>query len=297
MMRAFVFPGQGSQYVGMNRRLPVSARTLFDRAGQILDFDLWGLVDSGDDQVLVQTQNTQPALFVTEAAWTAVLSEKGVSCDVAAGHSLGEFSALYAAGVLTFEDAVRVVRRRGEIMAAAVQRCPGTMAALIGLSETELAQVLQEGRTAGIAEAANYNTPQQTVISGETAAVDRVIQAVKSMGKGRAIKLHVGAPFHSSIMNSGAVEFSQFLQGIPFSRARFPVINNVAATVTEDPEAIRANLVAQFRSPVQWVRTIQRCSAMGVQEYLEVGPRNVLTGMVRQMVPGICAHSVEEGLS
>lgn len=296
-MRAFIFPGQGSQYSGMNRKIPGApvVRELFDRASGVLGFDLWALVDAGGDAVLVQTQNTQPALFVTEVAWIKALAARGITCDVAAGHSLGEFTALYAAGVFTFDDGVRLVQRRGEIMASAVQNCPGTMAAIIGLTDGELLQVLEVGRSFGIVEAANYNTPQQTVISGETVAVDHAVSAVKELGKGRAVRLRVGAPFHSSIMASGADQFADFLRGVPFSRPNFPVINNVAAAVDEDPEAIRANLVAQFKSPVQWVDTICKCSAMGVGEYLEVGPRNALTNMVRQMVSGGAGvHAVEE---
>jgi [acyl-carrier-protein] S-malonyltransferase len=186
------------------------------------------------------------------------------------------------------------VRRRGEIMARAASDSPGTMAAVVGLDENDFQHVLAEGRMAGIVEAANYNACDQTVVSGEVAAVDRVMGAVKALGRGRAIKLRVGAPFHSSIMTDGAAEFGLILQDVKFSRPHFPVVNNVAATSEEEPEAIRGALVAQFRSPVQWVRTMEVLQRRGASEYVEVGPRGVLTALGRKAVPGGDFRAVEE---
>lgn len=295
-MRVFLFPGQGSQYVGMGGNVAdqLLTRRLFERAGEVLGFDLWNLVQNGDEVTLTRTENTQPALFVTEMAWTEALAARGIACDAAAGHSLGEFSALCAAGVFSFDDGVRLVRHRGEIMARAAAASPGTMAAIVGLDDSDLATVLADGRMAGIVDVANFNSPDQTVVSGETAAVDRVMAAVRAMAKGRAIKLRVGAPFHSSIMAGGADEFAELLGQIPLSKPQFPVVNNVAAVCEDDPAIIRSSLVAQFRSPVQWVRTMGTLAQMGVNAYLEVGPKNVLATIARKMVHGAKVEAVEE---
>ncbi|MCX6097733.1 MAG: ACP S-malonyltransferase [Caldiserica bacterium] len=295
-MVAFLFPGQGSQYVGMAGNIvdPVLTRRLFERASDVLGLDLWHLVDAGDEAELTRTENTQPALFATEMAWVGALAGRDMVCDVAAGHSLGEFGALCCAGVFTFDDGIRLVRRRGEIMARAASNSPGTMAAVVGLDERDLQLVLAEGHRSGIVEVANYNAVDQTVVSGETAAVDRVIGAVKALGRGRAIRLRVSAPFHSSIMAEGAAEFREVLRDVAFVRPHFPVVNNVAALSEVDPEAIRESLVAQFRSPVQWVRTMNVLRRMGVGEYLEVGPKNVLTALARKAVPGGNVRAIEE---
>jgi len=295
-MRVFLFPGQGSQYVGMGGNVAdqVPTRRLFERASDVLGLDLWSLVQDGDEASLTRTENTQPALFATEMAWVEALTARDVTCGAAAGHSLGEFSALCSAGVFTFEDGIRLVRHRGEIMARAASKSPGTMAAIVGLSDTDLETVLAEGRAAGVVEVANYNAPDQTVVSGEITAVDRVMAAVRTMGRGRAIKLRVGAPFHSSIMAGGAAEFAQLLGEISLSKPRFPVVNNVAAGLEDDPEAIRQNLVAQFSNPVQWVRTMGVLGQMGASEYLEVGPKNVLATLARKMVGGEKIGTVEE---
>lgn len=291
-MRAFLFPGQGSQYVGMAGKIPDVSCTyaLFRQAGDILGIDLWHLVETGDEATLVQTENTQPALFVTEVAWAQTLMRRGISCDVAAGHSLGEFTALCVAGVFTFEDGVRIVRHRGVIMAKAASETPGMMAALIGLGTEDLKLVLQEGMVAGIVEAANYNAPDQTVVSGEVIAVERVMAAVKALGRGRALKLRVGAPFHSSIMAAGSIEFRAILNSVPFVNPRFPVVNNIAGSILSDPQSIRESLVSQFRSPVQWVRTMETLQQMGVDQYLEVGPKNVLATLARKAA---CAGDVK----
>lgn len=295
-MRVFLFPGQGSQYVGMAGNIAdqLVARQLFQRAGDVLGFDLWSLVQDGDEATLTRTENTQPALFVTEMAWVQALTTRNVACDAAAGHSLGEFSALCSAGVFSFEDGVRLVRHRGEIMARAVSNSPGTMAAIVGLGDGDLATVLAEGHAVGVVEVANYNAPDQTVVSGEISAVDRVMTAVRTMGRGRAIKLRVGAPFHSSIMAGGAAEFGQLLAEIRLSKPRFPVVNNVAAVAESEPEAIRQNLIAQFSHPVQWVRTMDVLARIGVSEYLEVGPKNVLATIARKVVHGQKVSAVEE---
>ena len=295
-MRVFLFPGQGSQYVGMGGNVAdqLPTRRLFERAGEVLGFDLWNLVQNGDEATLTRTENTQPALFVTEMAWVEALTARGIACAAAAGHSLGEFSALCAAGVFSFEDGVRLVRHRGEIMARAASTSPGTMAAIVGLDDQDLAAALADGRAAGTVDVANFNAPDQTVVSGETAAVDRVMAAVRAMAKGRAIKLRVGAPFHSSIMAGGADEFAELLDEITLSKPQFPVVNNVAADCEDDPAAIRRNLVAQFRSPVQWVRTMGTLTQMGATDYLEVGPKNVLATLARKMVHGAKVEAVEE---
>ncbi len=294
-MRAFLFPGQGSQYIGMAAKVPdpLSVRALFKRASDVLNIDLWRLVEDGDEETLVRTENTQPALFVTEIAWTQVLAKRGILCDIAAGHSLGEFSALCAAGVFAFEDGVRLVRRRGEIMAKAVSESPGTMAAVMGLGEEDMRSVLAAGQATGVVEAANYNAPDQTVVSGEAVAVEGVMAAVRALGRGRAVKLHVGAPFHSSIMAPGSAEFRAVLDDVVFARPQFPVVNNVAASTVFEPDAIKENLVSQFKSPVQWTRTMQTLQRIGVDEYIEAGPKNVLAALARKAVPAGDIKTVE----
>ena len=295
-MTAFLFPGQGSQYVGMARRVPDPevSRQLFAEASSVLGFDLWDLIESGDEATLMRTENTQPALFVTEMAWAQALSRRGIAADIAAGHSLGEFSALCYAGVFSFEDGVRLVQQRGALMAEAVSRSPGSMAAVIGLSGDDLAAVLADGRTAGIVEPANYNAVDQTVVSGETAAVLRVVQSVRALGRGRAIPLKVGAPFHSSIMAPGAREFEGVLNQVTLARPRIPVVNNVAAAIEGDPGTIRSCLVAQFKNPVQWVRTMEVLKEQGVDRCVEVGPKSVLTALAKKTIPGAALEAVEE---
>lgn len=295
-MTAFLFPGQGSQYVGMAHRIPdvEASRQLFAQASSVLGFDLWELIETGDESTLMRTENTQPALFVTEIAWARVLSKRGITADIAAGHSLGEFSALCYAGVFSFEDGVRLVQQRGALMAEAVSSSPGSMAAVIGLNSDDLAAVLAEGRKAGIVEPANYNAVDQTVVSGEAAAVAKVVQSVKALGRGRAIPLKVGAPFHSSIMAPGAIEFERVLKEVTLARPRIPVINNVAAAIEDEPGTIRSCLVAQFRNPVQWVRTMEVLKEKGVDRYVEVGPRNVLSALAKKAVSGASIEAVEE---
>ncbi len=295
-MTAFLFPGQGSQYVGMAHHIPdvEASRQLFAQASSVLGFDLWKLIETGDEGTLMRTENTQPALFVTELAWAQALSRRGITADIAAGHSLGEFSALCYAGAFSFEDGVRLVQQRGALMAKAVSNSPGSMAAVIGLNSDDLAAVLAEGHKAGIVEPANYNAVDQTVVSGEAAAVEKVVQSVKALGRGRAIPLKVGAPFHSSIMAAGATEFERVLKEITLAQPQIPVVNNVAAAVESNPGTIRSCLVAQFRNPVQWVRTMGVLQEKGVDRYVEVGPRNVLTALAKKAVSGATLEAVEE---
>jgi [acyl-carrier-protein] S-malonyltransferase len=294
-VRALIFPGQGSQYVGMAGVVGHAEGVLdmYERARSVLNYDLLSLIEEGDEATLTRTDHTQPALFVTEMAWVRLLSSRGVLPDVLAGHSLGEFSAFCAAGAFSFEDGVRLVRTRGEIMARAAAEHPGAMAAVIGLKACDLGPALGAGTLAGVVEVANYNTEDQIVVSGDVAAVDAVIAHIKGSGSGRAMKLKVGAPFHSSIMTDGAEEFKVLLRDIAITPARSPVIGNVAAEVVTDPDAIRAELYLQFKSPVQWVSTLKKLDSLGVDEYVEVGPRAVLAGMAAKVLPGRDIWSVE----
>lgn len=296
-MRAFLFPGQGSQYVGMADAIPdrSEALSLFARASEILRMDLWKLVQSGEEEVLVRTENAQPALFVTEMAWFYALARRGVMCDMAAGHSLGEFTALCAANVFSFEDGVSLVRRRGEIMANAVSKTPGSMVALVGMNIDDVNTVLGAAQSAGIVEIANFNAPDQAVLSGEESAMQRVIVEASALGHGRAIKLRVGAPFHSSLMAQGSVEFETALRTVPFSDPRFPVVNNVAGVIEMAPGRIKENLVLQFRSPVQWIQTMKTFEDMGSNQYLEVGPRTVLSALARKANSRNTVQAVEAG--
>ncbi len=296
-MKAFLFPGQGSQYVGMADAIPdrAEALSLFARASDVLRMDLWKLVQSGEEEVLIRTENAQPALFVTEMAWFYALARRGVVCDIAAGHSLGEFTALCAADVFSFEDGVSLVRRRGEIMANAVSKTPGSMVALIGMGRDDVGTILDAAQSVGIVEIANFNAPDQTVLSGEESAIQRVVAEAGALGHGRAVKLRVGAPFHSSLMTQGSVEFETVLKAVPFSDPLFPVVNNVAGMVEMLPGRIKGNLVLQFRSPVQWIQTMKTLEDMGFNQYLEVGPRTVLSALARKANSRSVVQAVEAG--
>lgn len=280
---AFVFPGQGSQFVGMGKEWlanPISAE-YFERANQALGFDLKKIILEGPDEDLNRTLYTQPALVTVSLAHFAVLSSEGKTPDVLAGHSLGEYSALVVAEALAFEDAVKLVHLRAKLMEEAVQPGLGAMAAVIGMSETDILSILKEIN--GIAEIANFNSPEQIVISGETAAIARAVELLAAKGAKKVVPLKVSGPFHSSMIQSAGIKLKEALSQTEIHKPKIPVIANVSADYYQGPEEIREFLSQQVYSSVRWTQTVQRMLADGVSEFVECGPGKVLTGLIRRI--------------
>jgi [acyl-carrier-protein] S-malonyltransferase len=293
---AFVFPGQGSQKVGMGKDLAERhphLREFFAHADEVLGFPLTRLCFEGPDSELVQTQNTQPAIFLVSMAILDVLRKAGVKAEAAAGHSLGEYGALVCAGVLAFEDALRLVRRRGELMAAVNARTPGAMAAVIGLASDGVAEACRKAQaeSGGVVEPANYNTPQQTVISGEEAAVVRAMALAQAAGAEKVVRLQVGAPFHCSLMSALQDEFAATLERYSFRDPEIPVVANVTGDYVRAASAVKDALRRQVAGAVRWTDSIQRLAADGFDTFVEVGPGRTLVGLGRQIQPDLTAHS------
>lgn len=284
---AFVFPGQGAQAVGMGKdvydALPRS-RAVFEKGDEVLGFPLSTLIFEGPDSELKQTVNTQPALLTASVAYLEALREQGVQPDYVAGHSLGEYSALVAAGVLSYEDAVALVRLRGRFMEEAVPGGLGAMAAVLGAEREALAELCRSvSEETGSVELANINCPGQIVVSGSLAGVNSVVQRVKEAGGKRAIPLEVSGPFHSSMMKEAADRLAVELTRITFNTPSVPVIVNVTASPVTDPEEIRELLVRQVYSPVLWQDSIEWLIADGVDTFVEIGSGSVLTGLIRKI--------------
>jgi [acyl-carrier-protein] S-malonyltransferase len=285
---AFLFPGQGSQSVGMGRELAVAfpiARRTFEEANDALGFDLAELCFHGPEDQLRLTEFTQPAIFTASVAALRVLAEAGATADYFAGHSLGEYSANVAAGAIEFAAAARTVRRRGQLMQQAVPAGHGAMAAILGMHPEQVISVCQDAsREVGApVEPANMNAPEQTVISGVTAAVERATSLAKERGARRAVMLHVSAPFHCSLMQPAQDALAPVLQGIAFSPAKRPVVVNVDAALVTDGGALRDALVRQVTGTVRWTESMQLLIAQGVTAFVEVGPGKVLSGLLRQI--------------
>ncbi|HEY6066091.1 MAG TPA: ACP S-malonyltransferase [Thermoanaerobaculia bacterium] len=299
---ALLFPGQGSRFVGMGRSLfesSAAARAVFEEADDALGFALSRLCFEGPEEDLKSTANTQPAILTHSVAALAELTAGAPGrldgAAFAAGHSLGEYSACVAAGVLSFTDAVRLVRRRGEFMQEAVPAGIGAMAAIVGLAPEEVEAACREAAPAGvegeIVVVANSNSPEQTVIAGHAAAVGRASAIALARGAKRAIALPVSAPFHSPLMEPARQRMAPLLEATSFSDARIPVVTNVdAAAETEGPR-LREALVRQVDSPVRWVESVRLLAREGVDRGLEIGPGNVLAGLVRRIERGIRVES------
>ncbi|HQO28821.1 MAG TPA: ACP S-malonyltransferase [Accumulibacter sp.] len=285
MAFAFVFPGQGSQSVGMMAAYGESSvvRATFDEASAALGQDLWQLLAEGPSEALAQTVNTQPVMLTAGIAVYRLWLDKGGKVPaVVAGHSLGEYSALVAAGVLAFADAVPLVRLRAAAMQAAVPAGEGAMAAILGLQDSQVAEACAEAAAAGVVEPVNFNGPDQTVIAGSKAAVERACAACKARGAKRALLLPVSAPFHSSLIRPAADKLAQRLAELPLAAPQIPVINNVDVTIENDADKIRDALIRQAYSPVRWVETIRRIADMGVTTVAECGPGKVLAGLTKR---------------
>jgi [acyl-carrier-protein] S-malonyltransferase len=290
MAFAFVFPGQGSQAVGMMAAYGDSpvVRQTFDEASGVLGEDLWSMVAEGPAELLSQTVNTQPVMLTAGVAVWRLWNDKGGRRPVVlAGHSLGEYSALVAAGVLKFSDAVPLVRLRAQAMQDAVPSGTGAMAAVLGLDDAAITAACAESAKGECVEAVNFNASGQTVIAGHRAAVERAADACKARGAKRAVLLPVSAPFHSALMRPAAVKLAERLETIEVSTPTIPVINNVDVAIVTDPRGIRDALVRQAYSPVRWVETIQKMAAMNVSAVAECGPGKVLAGLTKRCADGL----------
>tara|TARA_R110002072_G_scaffold121598_3_gene255503 strand:+ start:5718 stop:6665 length:948 start_codon:yes stop_codon:yes gene_type:complete len=297
---AFVFPGQGSQQVGMlaaaYERFP-AVRETFTEASDVLGYDMWGLVKSGPQEALNLTQTTQPVLLASSIAlWRAWCAESDIQPAILAGHSLGEFSALVCARALDFADALTLVRKRGEFMQTAVPVGRGSMAAIIGLEDSEINRICEQvtqGADAVVC-AVNFNSPGQVVIAGHKQAVEEAIVALKAAGAKRAMPLPVSAPFHTILMKPAGEQLAEVLAGITVSAPQIPVVHNVHAATESDPEKIRQLLVEQIYSPVRWTDCIQTIVESGALNLVECGPGKVLSGLNRRIDKSLQSYSLEE---
>lgn len=291
----FMFSGQGSQYVGMGKELYENykeAKNILDSANEVLDFDLKSLIFNGPEEKLNNTKNTQPAIYTVSAMIKKVLSENGLQSAAAAGHSLGEYSALYAAGVLSFEDGLKLVRRRGELMDQADPKGLGTMAAVIGLEAEEVEAVLS--KIDGIVTIANYNSPTQVVISGEVEAVGEAEKSLAEKGAKRVIPLSVSGAFHSPLMEPAKKELKNAINAVEFKEAQIPLIANVTADYVKDSDEIKSTLIKQLDNSVRWLETIEKFKEDGYTDYVEVGPGRVLKGLMRRIDRSLNAYNVED---
>lgn len=290
MKFALVFPGQGSQSLGMMAQYGDAAivRATFDEASTALGHDLWQLVTEGPAEALNQTVNTQPLMLTAGiAVYRLWLENGGPQPTLMAGHSLGEYSALVAAGVLPLKDAVPLVELRARAMQDAVPAGAGAMAAILGLDATAVIEACAESAQGQVVQAVNFNEPKQTVIAGHKAAVERAAEAAKARGAKRALMLPVSAPFHCSLMLPAAEKLQIRLADVKFSVPQIPVVNNVDVAQLSDPEAIKNALVRQAAAPVRWVETMQAMQAAGVTHVIECGPGKVLSGLVKRCADGL----------
>ncbi|BBB29304.1 ACP S-malonyltransferase [Neptunomonas japonica] len=295
---AFVFPGQGSQQVGMLAALaaenPIIQNT-YSEASAVLGYDLWDLVQNGPEADLNQTDKTQPALLVSGVAlWRLWLEKGGAKPAIMAGHSLGEYTALVCAGAINFADAVNLVKLRGEYMQEAVPAGTGAMAAILGLADDAIKSSCQQAAQGQVVSPVNYNCPGQVVIAGEKDAVERAITACKEAGAKRAIPLPVSVPSHCSLMKPAADKLAQTLAGITISMPEIPVVQNVAASLPESVEQLAENLLAQLYSPVLWTNSVQTMVDQGVDTTIECGPGKVLSGLNKKIHKPLVVKAIND---
>ncbi len=294
---AFLFPGQASQYPGMGKELAEkypAAKAVFDEADEALGFSISKICFAGTEEELKLTANTQPAILACSVAVVRVLAERDLIPDFVAGHSLGEYSALVAAGALKFADAVRLVHKRGTYMQEAVPAGVGAMAAIMGLSHAVVADACKRAAGGEICAAANLNSPEQTVISGHAGAVKRAVEIASQLGAKRAVMLSVSAPFHSALMMPAQEKLQMDLRNTEFSNLRVPLVTNVDADTIEHGTEAREALIRQVTAPVRWEESVRLLIDEGVNTFVEVGPGRVLTGLLRQIERSVAALNVED---
>lgn len=294
---AFVFPGQGSQALGMlaehGAEQPLIKET-FAEASDALGYDLWALIQQGPEEQLNQTDKTQPAILTASIAlWRLWQAQGGVKPAYVAGHSLGEYSALVAAGALGFTDAVKLVQMRGQLMQQAVPAGEGGMAAVLGLDDADVMAACAEAAQGEVVSAVNFNAPGQVVIAGSRGAVERAIEACKSRGAKRAIALPVSVPSHCALMKPAAERFAQAVETVSWAEPSIALVQNVSASVATELAALKADLLAQLYSPVRWVESIAQLAERGVTDLVECGPGKVLSGLNKRCAKGVNTHNLD----
>lgn len=286
MKIAFIFSGQGSQYIGMGKELYdniPSCKKIYDKANEVLGFDLKELIFNGDKEELNITENTQPAILTTSIAILQAIKDKGINPDIVAGLSLGEYSALVASEALDFETAVSLVKKRGRFMQEAVPQGIGSMVAVIGLNEDKIKKVLKVASERGIVEIANYNTNNQIVIGGESEAVELASELLKESGARRVIPLKVSGPFHTSLLNQASIKLKNEFENIHFNDPKIKTITNVTADFIENGNEIKNLLINQVKSSVRWSETIEKMLDEGIDTFIEIGPLKTLSSFVREI--------------
>ena len=295
MKYAIVYPGQGSQSVGMLSDLSTNfsiVKDIFSEASDAIDIDLWKLTQE-DEDALNQTENTQPAMLAAGYATYKVLAnEVDLSAELMAGHSLGEYSALVAAGSLEFIDATRLVRKRAQLMQSAVPVGSGAMAAILGLDDEQVIEICSQSNSLGVVEAVNFNSPGQVVIAGEKETVNSACEAMKNAGARRALVLPVSVPSHCSLMTDAAQEFSESVDMVNFIIGNVDVLHNVDASIAKDINEIKSKLVEQLYKPVLWTSSVQKMQQLGIEKLVELGPGKVLAGLTRRIDRSLSASAV-----